>query len=91
MKRRRLLQTLLASLAIQPFLGAGATLRIGQARAWNSAESWRLVLDLDGPPRYRTFSLQAPERLILDLPDTQLQAALSALPLDGPVRGIRSG
>ena len=32
-----------------------------------------------------------PERLILDLPDAQLLATLSELPLDGPVRAIRSG
>lgn len=91
MKRRRLLQSLLAGLALQPFLAASANVRIRQARAWNSSESWRLVLELDGPPRYRTFSLQAPERLILDLPDAQLLATLSELPLDGPVRAIRSG
>lgn len=58
MKRRRLLQSLLAGLALQPFLAASANVRIRQARAWNSSESWRLVLELDGPPRYRTFSLQ---------------------------------
>ncbi len=91
MKRRRLLQSLLAGLTLQPFLAASANVRIRQARAWNSSESWRLVLELDGPPRYRTFSLQAPERLILDLPDAQLLATLSELPLDGPVRAIRSG
>ncbi|WP_162951860.1 N-acetylmuramoyl-L-alanine amidase, partial [Pseudomonas aeruginosa] len=91
MKRRRLLQSLLAGLALQPFLAASANVRIRQARAWNSSQSWRLVLELDGPPQYRTFSLQAPERLVLDLPDAQLLATLSELPLDGPVRAIRSG
>ncbi|WP_244232053.1 hypothetical protein, partial [Pseudomonas aeruginosa] len=38
MKRRRLLQSLLAGLALQPFLAASANVRIRQARAWNSSE-----------------------------------------------------
>ncbi|MGV8202898.1 AMIN domain-containing protein, partial [Pseudomonas aeruginosa] len=77
--------------ALEPCQAARANVRIRQARDWNSSENWRLVLELEGPPRYRTFSLQAPERLILDLPDAQLLATLSELPLDGPVRAILRG
>lgn len=65
---------------------------INGARSWSDADKLRLVLDLSGPITYRTFELNEPQRLILDLHDTQLNADLSALSLKKSlVQAIRSG
>ena len=47
---------------------------------------------MSGPVSYRTFDLTAPESLIIDLHDTQLNADLDSLALEhSPVSAIRSG
>lgn len=91
MHRRQLLNLLLASAALVLPLGVSAT-QIRNLRLWNSADKLRLVLDLSGPVQYKTFSLSAPERLIIDLSGAQLSGDFSQLALNGtPIRSIRSG
>ncbi|OLF51271.1 N-acetylmuramoyl-L-alanine amidase [Pseudomonas chlororaphis] len=91
MHRRQLLNLLLASAALILPLGASAT-QIRNVRLWNSADKLRLVLDLSGPVQYKTFSLSAPQRLIIDLSGAQLSGDFSQLALkDTPIRAIRSG
>jgi N-acetylmuramoyl-L-alanine amidase len=52
----------------------------------------RLVLDLSGPVKYTTSTLTKPERLVIDLRDTQLRANLADVALAGtPVKRLRSG
>lgn len=91
MHRRQLLNLLLASAALVLPLGVSAT-QIRNLRLWNSADKLRLVLDLSGPVQYKTFSLSAPERLIIDLRGAQLSGDFSQLALaNTPIRSIRSG
>jgi hypothetical protein len=55
-------------------------------------EKLRLVFDLSGPVRYKTFTLSAPERLIIDLSGASLSGDFSQLPLaDTAIRSIRAG
>jgi len=90
MHRRQLLNFLLASAAFIP-LGVSAA-QIQNARLWRSADKLRLVLDLSGPVQYKTFSLTAPERLIIDLSGAKLTGDFSQLALKNTViRSIRSG
>lgn len=71
--------------------GVSAT-QIRNLRLWNSADKLRLVLDLSGPVQYKTFSLSAPERLIIDLSGAQLSGNFNQLALaNTPIRSIRSG
>lgn len=93
MNRRHLLHLMFAGFTIPWSLPLpAAAQKISGARGWRSAEKLRLVFDLSGPVTYRTFGLTAPQRLILDLHDTQLNADLGALALErSPVRAIRSG
>ncbi|PWU29424.1 N-acetylmuramoyl-L-alanine amidase [Pseudomonas sp. RW407] len=91
MNRRRLLQSLLASAAWLPALDLLAGPRLLGARSEPSGDGLRLVLDLDGPFRYRTFSLSAPERLVVDLEGAGLGAPLASPAPSGPLRGLRSG
>jgi N-acetylmuramoyl-L-alanine amidase len=91
MHRRQLLNLLLASpLFALPF-AAHAT-QIRNARLWRSDDKLRLVLDLSGPVQYKTFSLTAPERLIIDLSGAGLSGDFSQLELkNSGITSIRSG
>ena len=91
MHRRHLLNLILASAAFAlPFSVSAAQIR--SARLWRSDEKLRLVFDLSGPVRYKTFTLSAPERLIIDVSGANLSGDFSELALNGTViRSIRSG
>ncbi|ENA35986.1 MULTISPECIES: N-acetylmuramoyl-L-alanine amidase [Pseudomonas] len=92
MNRRRLLNLLLASLTLPAaFPVLALPQRLTSARAWLDSDKFRLVFDLSGPVRFKTFRLSAPDRIILDLANTQQVAALNNVPLKNtPVRSIRS-
>lgn len=69
---------------------------ITAARVWPSAEYTRVTLESRSPLQYRVFSLQDPERLVLDLEGVDVSATLSALidkvgPNDPHVQGVRIG
>jgi len=91
MHRRHLLNLLLASTALAfPFTVSATQIR--NVRLWRSDDKLRLVFDLSGPVRYKTFSLSAPERLIIDLSGAGLSGDFSQLALaDTAIRAIRSG
>ncbi|WP_025131560.1 N-acetylmuramoyl-L-alanine amidase [Pseudomonas sp. PH1b] len=91
MHRRQLLNLLLAGTALM-FPWSVSAAQIRNARLWNSADKLRLVLDLSGPVQYKTFTLSAPERLIIDLNGARLSGDFSQLALANTViRSIRSG
>jgi N-acetylmuramoyl-L-alanine amidase len=91
MHRRHLLNLILASAAFALPFGAAAS-QIRNARLWHTDGKLRLVFDLSGPVQYKTFSLSAPERLIIDLSSAGLSGDFSQLALgDGVIRSIRSG
>ena len=91
MRRRQLLNLLLASpLFTLPF--AASATQIRNARLWRSDNKLRLVFDLSGPVQYKTFTLGAPERLIIDLSGAGLSGDFSQLMLKGSgITAIRSG
>ena len=91
MHRRQLLNLLLVSPLFTFPLGAFAT-QIRNARLWRSDDKLRLVFDLSGPVHYKTFSLTAPERLIIDLSGAGLSGDFSQLALkNSGITAIRSG
>ncbi len=91
MHRRQLLNLILASTTLALPFGASAAL-VRDARLWRSSDKLRVVFDLSGPVQFKTFTLQAPDRLIVDVAGTQLSGDFSHLNLAGTsVRAIRSG
>ena len=53
---------------------------------------WQLTLFLSGPVKYNAFSLDRPNRFVLDLKNTRLMRRVSpVLTLGSPVRNIRIG
>ncbi|EGH05629.1 N-acetylmuramoyl-L-alanine amidase [Pseudomonas amygdali pv. aesculi str. 0893_23] len=90
-RRQVLLNMLLASAALTLPFGAYAT-QIRNARLWRTNDKLRLVLDLSGPVQYKTFTLTAPDRLIIDVSGSRLTGDFSQLALDRTViKSIRSG
>jgi N-acetylmuramoyl-L-alanine amidase len=70
--------------------GAGRA-HVNDVRLWSGPEGTRLVLDLSSPTRYSVFTLDDPDRVVIDLNDATLSAG-KALPTGmGPVRRVRSG
>lgn len=90
-RRQVLLNLLLASAAFALPLGVHAA-QIRNARLWRSDDKLRLVLDLSGPVQYKTFTLGAPDRLIIDISGARLSGDFSQLALTNTViKSIRSG
>lgn len=71
---------------------AAAPVDVRDLRVWAGPDSTRVVLDLSRPARYELFTLAAPERVVVDLEETMLDAARVTLPAAaGLVRAIRTG
>lgn len=91
MYRRHLLNLMLASAAFVLPFSVSAT-QIRNARISRSDNKLRLVFDLSGAVSYKTFTLSAPERVIIDLSGASLEGDFSQLALsDTLIRSIRSG
>lgn len=91
MYRRHLLNLMLASAAFVLPFSVSAT-QIRNARISRSDNKLRLVFDLSGAVSYKTFTLSAPERVIIDLSGVSLEGDFSQLALsDTLIRSIRSG
>ncbi|RRV39242.1 AMIN domain-containing protein [Pseudomonas sp. p106] len=89
---RRITTGLLAGLAVPWALSAKASPRLLAARAADDGERLRLVFELNGRPQYRTFTLQSPDRLIIDLDNTHVANSLGHFPeASRLVTAVRSG
>jgi len=70
---------------------SAAPARIDDVRLWSGPEGTRLVLDMSEPVRHEVFTLENPDRIVIDLSNARL-AMQKALPDgQGPVRSVRSG
>lgn len=65
---------------------------IQQVRMWLAPDNTRLVFDLSGPAPHSIFTLDNPDRLVLDIQDAKMVASLKSLDLKGsPIKQIRTG
>ncbi|WP_018402421.1 N-acetylmuramoyl-L-alanine amidase [Marinobacter gelidimuriae] len=70
---------------------AQAGTRVEGLRIWPAPDHTRLVIDTASEVDHNIFALAGPDRLVIDLKDTRLQASLDKLDLSGsPIRRIRS-
>ncbi|OZG71527.1 N-acetylmuramoyl-L-alanine amidase [Hahella sp. CCB-MM4] len=73
-------------LAAQALAGSVSNVRI-----WPAPDHTRLVFDLSSPADHKVFSLSAPDRLVIDLNDAELNTDMGDIKLDdSPIRRIRS-
>ena len=87
---------LVLACAILPRPPAFAGTEIVSARLWPAQEYTRLTLESQSPITHNVFTISGPDRLVLDLEDTDSNAAVESLPSkispDDPyVSGIRIG
>lgn len=69
---------------------------VDNLRLWAAPDHARLVFDLSSPARANVFSLDNPRRLVIDLDDSQLNADVDRLDLEGSAistlrTGVRDG
>ncbi|WP_105102793.1 N-acetylmuramoyl-L-alanine amidase [Microbulbifer pacificus] len=59
-------------------------------RLWRAPDHTRLVFDLDGPAEHKLFTLQNPDRVVIDVSSAKLAATIDNLPLDDtPISAVR--
>lgn len=59
-------------------------------RLWRAPDHTRLVFDLDGPAEHKLFTLQNPDRVVIDVSGATLGASIDDLPLaETPISGVR--
>lgn len=76
-------------LTLSPDLQAA---EIRDVRLWHSPDYTRVVFELDEQAQYSIFTLEDPPRVVIDLSDSTMVAALSGLDFDdSPITGMRSG
>jgi len=81
----------LMGLGVAPGAHAAAPVQVSDIRLWSGPEGTRLVLDLSAPARYEVFTLENPDRVVIDLARAEL-ALGKALPQgQGRVKSVRSG
>ena len=83
-------RTFLCLLWLLPGWLHAEAVRVQGVRLWQSPERVRVVLDLNGKPDYRLFTLKAPERVVVDLEAARLDADLK-LPKNDWVTALRHG
>ncbi|MBD3897710.1 N-acetylmuramoyl-L-alanine amidase [Halomonas sp. ML-15] len=65
---------------------------IDNVRLWSAPDHSRLVFDLSDPAEASVFTLDNPDRLVIDLDDSRMQADTSRLDLDGSaISSLRTG
>lgn len=82
-----LLGWLLCALSVD----ALAQANVQNVRLWRAPDNTRLVFDVTGPVQHSLFTLNAPERIVLDIKHAQLKANLSQINLSNtPITSMRT-
>lgn len=65
---------------------------VQEVRLWRAPDYTRIVFDLDRQVQYSVFALENPNRIVIDLTDSDMVASLADLDFKGsPVLGMRTG
>jgi len=68
----------LTLLTLAPVVAA-QQVKVNQIRAWPAPDQTRVVFDLSGPLRHTLFMLKNPDRVVIDLRNTRLEADIPKL------------
>ena len=72
--------------------GQAASVSVHNLRMWRAPDNTRLVFDLSGPLSHKLFSLNNPDRIVIDIESASLTNPLPPMKFDGPVvKNIRTG
>jgi N-acetylmuramoyl-L-alanine amidase len=70
---------------------AQAGVVVEEVRTWSGPDHTRVVFDLSGPAEHHLFSLERPERVVVDLEADVPADAVDGIRDEGPIAGIRTG
>lgn len=77
------------SLSLFTFAASAAT--VDSVRVWRAPDHTRLVFDLSGPVEHKLFTLESPNRLVIDVEDSSLKGSFADLDLSKtPIDQFRS-
>jgi N-acetylmuramoyl-L-alanine amidase len=68
-----------------------ATTLVGPVRAQSTADGVRVTLDLSGPAEHTVFTLDGPDRVVVDLRQARLAQRLDPIAEVRPLIGVRAG
>ncbi len=81
-----------ATLSVLALSASAQAAVVESMRLWAAPDHARLVFDLSGAATADVFSLSNPDRLVIDLDDTELDTDASTLPLsDSAIDAVRTG
>jgi N-acetylmuramoyl-L-alanine amidase len=67
-------------------------LEVRDVRLWRAPDHTRIVFDLNGPVSHKLIRLENPDRIVVDIVDSDLKIKLADVALDKtPIKRIRSG
>jgi N-acetylmuramoyl-L-alanine amidase len=73
-------------------LANAGPLKVQGVRLWAAPDSTRVVLDVSGPVDHKLFTLEGPDRLVLDLKNASIDSGVArAVTRAGVVKALRSG
>ena len=81
----------LIALVMPTYLLADSPTTIKNVRLWAEDERTRVVLDVSSAARHSMFTLQGPDRLVVDVVSGEIAKDLKSLPKGGVVKSIRTG
>ena len=90
-------QALQSCVALLLLCAVAGTVHAGQVdinavRVWRAPDNTRLVFDLSGPVEHRIFTLQSPERLVIDISNARMRTSTDNVDLaKSPVQRICTG
>lgn len=89
---KRYLAALLCSAFLLGLPQTGRAADVDNIRLWAAPDHSRLVFDLSSPARANVFTLDNPDRLVIDLDDSRITTDPAGLNLDGSaISGVRTG
>ena len=88
--RMRALVTVIGLLLATLAVDALAASQVRSVRLWRAPDNTRLVFDLSGPVQHSVFTLQSPDRLVIDINGATLGGALNVPTANTPITSMRS-
>ena len=89
---RRLARLLFPVLFLMTAVAGAEPVSVQHLRVWRAPDHTRLVFDVSGPLEHRLFTLQNPDRLVVDIDNARMAEPLKDVDTDGPLVGaVRVG
>lgn len=88
--RMRALVTVIGLLLTTVAVDALAATQVQSVRLWRAPDNTRLVFDLSGPVQHSVFTLQSPDRLVIDINGATLGGSLKIPTANTPITSMRS-